>query len=115
MVPVTYLLARKIADKDRSHSGRSIAVISGTYAYRSIFSFVDHHIAETLFSTIFVLVCIVALLAARDRSFSLKDFETLKTPAMLSALAGIATSSAFNMPTMILLRSSSRLHRSVSP
>ncbi len=104
MVPVTYLLARKIADtKTGLIAAGLIAVISGTYAYRSIFSFVDHHIAETLFSTIFVLVYVVALLAARDRSFSLKDFETLKTPAMLSALAGIAyLFGYFNMPTMIL-------------
>ena len=56
MVPVTYLLARKLADwKTGLIAAGLIAVIPGTYAYRSLFAFVDHHIAETLFSTIFVL------------------------------------------------------------
>ncbi len=104
MVPVTYLLARKIADwKTGIIAAGLIAVISGTYAYRSIFSFVDHHITETLFSAIFVLVYIVALLAARDRPLSPRNFETLKIPAALSALAGVAyLLGYFNMPTMIL-------------
>ena len=104
MVPVTYMLGRKIADwKTGLIAAGLIAVISGTYAYRSIFSFVDHHIAETLFSTIFVLAYVAALLAARDHPLSTKNFETLKIPVILSALAGIAYLLGYlNMPTMIL-------------
>ena len=104
MVPVTYLLARKITDwKTGIIAAGLIAVISGSYAYRSLFAFVDHHIAETLFSTIFVLAYIVALLAARDRQLSAKNLETLKIPVITAALAGIAyLLGYFNMPTMIL-------------
>ncbi len=104
MVPVTYLLARKIADwKTGLIAAGLIAVIGSNYAYRSLFGFVDHHIAETLFSTIFVLAYVAALLAARDRSFSPKNFETLKIPVITAALAGIAyLLGYFNMPTMIL-------------
>ena len=104
MVPVTYLLARKIADwKTGLIAAGLIAVIAGTYAYRSIFAFVDHHIAETLFSTIFVLAYITALLVARDVSLSRKNLETLKMPVITAALAGIAyLFGYFVMPTMIL-------------
>jgi dolichyl-diphosphooligosaccharide--protein glycosyltransferase len=109
MVPVTYLLARKIADwKTGLIAAGLIAVIGSNYAYRSLFGFVDHHIAETLFSTIFVLAYIVALLATRDRPFSFADrssltLDTLKIPVLASALAGIAyLLGYFNMPTMIL-------------
>jgi len=104
MVPVTYLLARKIADwKTGLIAAGLIAVIGSNYAYRSLFGFVDHHIAETLFSTIFVLAYVAALLAARDRPLSPKNFETLKIPMVAAALAGIAyLLGFFNMPTMIL-------------
>ncbi len=104
MVPVTYLLARKLTDwKTGLIAAGLIAVIPGTYAYRSIFAFVDHHIAETLFSTIFVLAYVVALLAARDHPLSTKSLETLKMPVITAALAGIAyLLGYFVMPTMIL-------------
>ncbi len=109
MVPVTYLLAKKIADwKTGLIAAGLIAVISGNYAYRSLFGFVDHHIAETLFSTIFILAYVAALLAARDCRFSLRNretlkIETLKMPVIMAALAGVAyLLGYFNMPTMIL-------------
>ncbi len=78
MVPVIYLLGKKIADwKTGLIAAGLIAVISGNYAYRSLFGFVDHHIAETLFSTIFILAYVAALLVTRDHPFSLKDRGTL--------------------------------------
>lgn len=104
MVPVIYLLAKRLADwKTGLIAAGLIAVISGNYAYRSMFSFVDHHITETLFSTIFVLAYVVALLATRDKPISLKEFETLKIPIITSVLAGIGyLLGYFNMGTMIL-------------
>ncbi|BBL69372.1 oligosaccharyl transferase, archaeosortase A system-associated [Methanoculleus chikugoensis] len=109
MVPVIYLLGKKIADwKTGLIAAGLIAVISGNYAYRSLFGFVDHHIAETLFSTIFILAYVAALLVTRDHPFSLKDRGTLtvgglKAPALASVLAGVGyLLGYFNMPTMIL-------------
>ncbi|WP_286681098.1 oligosaccharyl transferase, archaeosortase A system-associated [Methanoculleus sp. DTU007] len=104
MVPVTYLLAKKIADwKTGLIAAGLIAVISGNYAYRSLFGFVDHHIAETLFSALFALAYIVALQTARSSPLSPKNLDTLKIPVITSALAGIAYLLGFyNMPTMIL-------------
>ncbi|NMA09960.1 MAG: oligosaccharyl transferase, archaeosortase A system-associated, partial [Methanomicrobiales archaeon] len=104
MVPITYLLAKKIADwKTGLIAAGLIAVIGSNYAYRSLFGFVDHHIAETLFSTIFVLAYVTALLAARDRPLFPMNFENLKIPVITAALAGIAyLLGFFNMPTMVL-------------
>ena len=104
MVPVTYMLAKKLANwKTGLIAAGLIAVISGSYAHRSLFAFVDHHIAETLFSTIFVLVYVAALLASRDISLSRKNLDALKVPAITAAAAGGAYLLGFlNMPTMIL-------------
>ncbi|WP_300235951.1 oligosaccharyl transferase, archaeosortase A system-associated [Methanoculleus sp.] len=104
MVPVVYLLARKIADwKTGLIAAGLIAVIGSNYAYRSLFGFVDHHIAETLFSTIFVLAYVAALLAARGVTISRENLQSLKIPAITAVFAGVAyLLGYFNMPTMIL-------------
>ena len=104
MVPVTYLLAKKLADwKTGLIAAGLIAVIGSNYAYRSLFGFVDHHIAETLFSTFFVLAYVVALLAARDITLSRTNLESLKMPAITAAFAGVAYLLGYLvMPTMIL-------------
>ena len=105
MVPVTYLLAKRLTNwKTGLIAAGLIAVVSGSFAHRSLFAFVDHHIAETLFSTIFVLAYVVALLASRDISLSRRSSEVLKMPAITAAFAGVAyLIGFFNMPTMILL------------
>ncbi|MGB4279535.1 MAG: STT3 domain-containing protein, partial [Methanoculleus sp.] len=104
MVPVVYLLARKIADwKTGLIAAGLIAVIGSNYAYRSLFGFVDHHIAETLFSTIFVLAYVTALLAARGATISRANLQGLKIPAITAIIAGVAyLLGYFTMPTMIL-------------
>ena len=68
------------------------AVIGGQFFYRSTFGFVDHHIAEVLFSTLFCLLYI----------FALRSIETNKI-VIVSFFAGIAYVLGFlTMPTMIL-------------
>ncbi len=105
MVPVTYLLAKRLTNwKTGLIAAGLIAVVSGSFAHRSLFAFVDHHIAETLFSTIFILAYVVALLASRDISLSRRSSEVLKMPVITAAFAGVAyLIGFFNMPTMILL------------
>lgn len=104
MVPVMYGLGAKMADwKTGLLSAGLIAVVSGQYVYRSLFGFVDHHIAEVLFATLFVLAYIVALGAVRSPEFDIRKFETLKKPALLAAFAGIAyLLGLYTMPTMVL-------------
>ncbi|WP_342679517.1 oligosaccharyl transferase, archaeosortase A system-associated [Methanofollis sp. UBA420] len=105
MVPLVYLLGRRLSDwKTGLLAAGFTAVVSGHFLYRSLFGFVDHHIAEVLFSTLFVLAYIVAIQAVRGGKVDLYSLESLKKPAILGILAGIAyLLGLFVMPTMILL------------
>ncbi|MEA2035621.1 MAG: oligosaccharyl transferase, archaeosortase A system-associated [Euryarchaeota archaeon] len=104
MVPLIYFIGSKIADwKTGLIAAGLITVVSGQYFYRSLFGFVDHHIAETLFSTLFCLAYITALVYIRTHPVDLKNTETLKIPLLLSVGAGISyLLGLFIMPTMIL-------------
>lgn len=104
MVPLLYFIGRRVADpKTGLLAALFVAVISGQYLYRSLFGFVDHHVAEVLFSTLFALAYIVALHAGREGRVDLASIETLKRPLLLGALAGVAyLLGLFVMPTMIL-------------
>jgi asparagine N-glycosylation enzyme membrane subunit Stt3 len=79
------------------------AIVSGQFFYRSFYGYIDHHIAEVLFSTIFCLFYMYALLSEKDLKTDLKDFTTYKKTLLFSCLAGIAyVLGLYVMPTMIL-------------
>ncbi|GAA5262963.1 oligosaccharyl transferase, archaeosortase A system-associated [Methanocalculus sp. MC3] len=105
MVPVMYGLGAKLVDwKTGLVSAGFIAIVSGQYAYRSLYGFVDHHIAETMFSTLFCLCFIIALLKLKESGVSLTDLDSLKNPFLLyPALAGFAFLLGFyTMTTMVM-------------
>ncbi|MBR1368158.1 hypothetical protein RJ53_01085 [Methanocalculus chunghsingensis] len=105
MVPVMYGLGAKLVDwKTGLVSAGFIAIVSGQYAYRSLFGFVDHHIGETLFSTLFCLCFIVALMKMKESGVRLSDLSSLKNPVLIyPALAGIAFLLGFyTMTTMVI-------------
>jgi dolichyl-phosphooligosaccharide-protein glycotransferase len=79
------------------------AIVSGQYFSRSLYGYIDHHIAEVLFSTIFCLFYMYALLSEKDQKTDLKNFDSYKKTLLLSCIAGIAyLLGLFIMPTMIL-------------
>jgi oligosaccharyl transferase (archaeosortase A-associated) len=79
------------------------AVVSGQFFYRSFYGYMDHHIAEVLFSTIFCLLYMYAVFSEKDTKIDLKNISTYKKTLLLSGLAGIAyLLGLFVMPTMIL-------------
>lgn len=79
------------------------AVVSGQFFYRSFYGYLDHHIAEVLFSTIFCLLYMTAVLSEKDIKIDLKNFNSYKKTVLLSVLTGIAyLLGLFVMPTMIL-------------
>jgi dolichyl-diphosphooligosaccharide--protein glycosyltransferase len=79
------------------------AVVTGQFFYRSMYGYADHHIAEVLFSAIFCLFYMYAVLTEKDRNIDLRTFATYKTTILISILAGIAyLFGLFVMPTMIL-------------
>ncbi len=55
------------------------AAVTGQYFYRSMYGYMDHHIAEVLFSTIFCLFYMYAVLSEKDTKIDLKIFSTYKT------------------------------------
>lgn len=79
------------------------AIVSGQFFSRSLFGYIDHHIAEVLFSTIFCLFYIYTILSEKDGQIRLNDLSTYKKTAFFAAITGIAyLLGLFTMPTMIL-------------
>jgi dolichyl-diphosphooligosaccharide--protein glycosyltransferase len=79
------------------------AIVSGQFFYRSFYGYIDHHIAEVLFSTIFCLIYMYILLSEKNQKIDLKDINTYKKTILFSVLTGIAyLLGLFTMPTMIL-------------
>ncbi|SIR63870.1 oligosaccharyl transferase, archaeosortase A system-associated [Natronorubrum thiooxidans] len=74
-----------------------LALVPGSFLYRTTVGQLQHHVAEVLFMAIAVLSMMVALrVAEREQPiYELvvdKDWETLREPAKYSALAGVALS-----------------------
>jgi len=104
MVPVMFFIGKTCGDwKTGCLSALFTAVVTGQYYYRSLYGYMDHHIAEALFSTLFCLFYMYVLMEVNDHKINLKDFNTYKKVIYLSALAGIVyLLGLFTMPTMIL-------------
>jgi oligosaccharyl transferase (archaeosortase A-associated) len=79
------------------------AIVTGQFFYRSLYGYMDHHIAEVLFSTLFCLFYMYTLHSEKGTTIDLKNINTYKKTVVFSALAGIAyLLGLFVMPTMIL-------------
>jgi dolichyl-phosphooligosaccharide-protein glycotransferase len=79
------------------------AVICGQFFTVSFYGYIDHHIAEVLFSTIFCLAYGYALVSEKDRKIDFKNFGTYRQTLVLSLLCGVAyLLGLLVMPTMIL-------------
>lgn len=79
------------------------AIVTGQFFYRSLYGYMDHHIAEVLFSVIFCLFYMYTLHSEKGTTIDLKNSNTYKKTVLFSALAGIAyLLGLFVMPTMIL-------------
>ncbi len=79
------------------------AIITGQFFYRSLYGYMDHHIAEVLFSTLFCLFYMYAILSEKGSKIDLKKPNSYKSLLLISCLAGIAyLLGLFTMPTMIL-------------
>lgn len=104
MVPLMYLVGEKVSDwKTGIIAALFTATIAGQYVYRSLFGFVDHHIAEVLFGALFCLLYIYYLSYIREHPVDFKSVESLKVPAIIAVFCGIAyIIGVSNMPTMIL-------------
>lgn len=104
MVPVMYYIGKICGDwKTGLLSAFFIAVVSGQYFNRSFYGYMDHHIAEVLFSSIFCFMYMYTLYSEKDTKIVLRDITTYKKTILLAVLTGVAyLSGYFVMPTMIL-------------
>jgi len=104
MVPVMYRIGGRVLDwKTGIIAAVLVVVVGGQYFYRSLFGFVDHHIAEVLFSTIFCLAYIEAIRATKGVEIDIHRFVTWRRPAIHGAIAGVAyLLGLLTMPTMVL-------------
>ena len=104
VVPVLYLVGKRIGDwKCGIFAAVFGAVVSGQFFYRSLFGFVDHHIAESFFGLLFCLCYMITLMEIRKNPVHFSDIETVKRPALFALGTGIAYILGLGvMPTMIL-------------
>lgn len=104
MIPIMYLLVKRLADwKAGLIAALFITVVSGQYFFRSLYGYLDHHIAEVLFGVLFIFLYIYALQSVRKNKIDFHKWETLKWPILYSIPAGVAFILGLAiMPTMIL-------------
>jgi len=104
IVAVMYFVGKTCGDwKTGLLASGFTAIVSGQFFYRSFYGYMDHHIAEVLFSTVFCLLYMYAIFSEKDTKIDLKNISSYKKTLLLSGLAGIAyLLGLFVMPTMIL-------------
>lgn len=104
MVPVMYYIGKICGDwKTGLISASFTVIVSGQFFYRSMYGYMDHHIAEVLFSAVFCLLYMYVLYSQKDQKISLSDFSTYKNLALVSVLTGISyVIGLLVMPTIIL-------------
>lgn len=94
VIPV-YLIGKELWNKGAGLlSAALIAILPGQFLARSLLGFVDHHVAETLFSTIAMLFIILALKSAKENGITFytireRDWSSLKKPMSYSLLGGV--------------------------
>ncbi|MDD2777551.1 MAG: oligosaccharyl transferase, archaeosortase A system-associated [Methanocellales archaeon] len=91
VLPV-YFIGKILFDKRAGLlSALIVAIIPGQFLSRSLLGFTDHHVAETLFSTLTIMFFMIAIRRAAGVRFEHvlgKDWGTLRTPLVYSILAG---------------------------
>ena len=104
MVPVMFLVGKTVWNwKAGLVAAGLISVVSIQYFSLSTYGWVDHHIAEVLFSTLFFLAYIFSLLQVKDNQIDGKNWKTLITPVFLSAITGIIFFLALLSSTTVIL------------
>lgn len=94
VIPI-YFIGKELWNRNAGIlSAALIAILPGPFLSRSLLGFTDHHVAETLFSTIAILFFILAIKHAKKNEITFysileKDWNALRKPMMYSIFAGI--------------------------
>ncbi len=104
MIPVTYATVKLVSDwKSGVAAAFFMTIVPGQYFFRSYYGYFDHHIGEVLFSSVFCLCYLFALVYCRKNPVQIEDKNTWKIPILLGALCGITYVLGLAiMPTMLV-------------
>jgi len=90
---LTFFIGKTIAGKWMGLLAAGLlAIMPGEFLNRSLLGYTDHHIAEVLFSTFFMLFVFLGLKSGEGVSFGaikLKQWNLLSKPVIYGALAGL--------------------------
>ncbi len=94
VIPVYYIGKYLGGHKTGILAAILIAFARGQFLSRSMIGFTDHHVAESLFSTFFMMFFMLALISAKKNKLRFdhvinKDFNVVKEPLIYSIIAGI--------------------------
>ncbi|RLB86938.1 MAG: hypothetical protein DRH10_09910, partial [Deltaproteobacteria bacterium] len=85
LIPV-YFIGKELFSRWAGVIGAALVVIlPGEFLHRSLLGFTDHHVVETLFTTVCILFLIMAIKRAREREISFshisgRDWPTITKP-----------------------------------
>ena len=94
LIPV-YFIGKKLFNRWVGViSAALVSILPGEFLHRSLLGFTDHHVVETLFSTVCILFLIMGIKRAREREISFshifsRDWPTITRPVVYALLAGI--------------------------
>ena len=76
-VVLMYFVGTKVEDRKTGIiTALFTAIVAGQFLYRSLFGFVDHHVAETFFGAIFCLIYIAYIAYVREHPIDFADKES---------------------------------------
>ena len=103
-VVVMYYVGRVFGDwKTGLLASGFTAIVSGQFFTVSFYGYIDHHIAEVFFSTVFCLAYGYTLMAEKERKIDFRNPGSYRQTLVLSFVCGVTyLLGLFVMPTMIL-------------
>jgi dolichyl-diphosphooligosaccharide--protein glycosyltransferase len=106
LVPVVYILVKKISDRITGiFAALFMAFVGGQYFARGVYGYADHHVAEVFFGAIFILMYIITLQKTRELKIEsiFKNIREFRIPILFGILTGVSYTIMFlNMPTAVL-------------
>lgn len=105
MVPIVYYVGKTVWDWQTGVLAAGlVAVISYHYFFLSSYGLIGHHIAETLFGTLFLLIYLTAIVYFRTHKWDYHNLRTIYHPCLFAAAAGICLfCGLLASPTVILV------------
>ena len=104
MVPVMYLLGKTIWDSRTGLVAAGlISVVSFRFFFLSLYGYVDHHVMEVFFATLFLVTCLFFIHRTKTTPPEIKAFLAVRTPFALALLAGIFFFCGLITSTTVLL------------